>query len=184
MKRYISIFKENLLTLIAYHGSPFDFEEFDISQAGKSNDPGDYGEGIYFDTNDDWAKSYARNGYLFKCELHLKKYIYINFKKYSDFKHDQDSGEIDKYAQNEELQKYIDTLRSVGIHVVENSGRYDKPGETINTFLSVSRRYGAKKIAQALKQHGYDGVVVDYGSTKEIVIFDTDAIEVLNKEKV
>jgi hypothetical protein len=42
MKIYKRIFNESF-SIIAYHGSPYDFDSFDMGKAGSLNDPGDYG---------------------------------------------------------------------------------------------------------------------------------------------
>lgn len=42
---------------------------------------------------------------------------------------------------------------------------------------------GSGNITDYLSWAGYDGVIVDYGKTKEIVVFDTSKIKIINKEK-
>ena len=157
----------------AYHGSPYDFDEFTFKNLGL-NDPGDYGQGFYFDTNKDWAKSYARgqNGTLYFCELHLSNPYYIDFKKYDHYKTKKNKRELTEGEENIELNKYKEALKDGGITTTEDN------------FLSISRKYGSKNITKALEKAGYDGVVVNYGSSKEIVAFDNKKIKILEKNKV
>jgi hypothetical protein len=185
MKIYKRIFNESF-SIIAYHGSPYDFDNFDMGKAGSLNDPGDYGIGIYFDTNKMWARAYIgpsikSKGVLYICEISLKKYYEIDFVLYDKYE-----GEIKRWKReiNPELQKYIDTLVAGGLPIKEISGRENNPGETINNFLSISRRYGSKNITKALEKQGYKGVVVHYGSSDEIVVYDINSIKIIDKENI
>lgn len=183
MKPYRPLFEA--LKLIGYHGTPFDFDSFDEAKIGTRNDPGDYGSGVYFDTDKRQAVAYAAmgpEGFILTCEIYLRRHVYIDFKAYSEFDTRLMKGETAPGEINEELNKFIETLKKGGINIVETVGKYDKWGETFHTFLSISRKYGSDKITQALKKQGYDGVVVDYGHSKEIVVFNPEIITIIKKE--
>lgn len=68
---------------IAYHGSRFDFNQFDISMFGAGEGASGWGHGLYFSENIDDAKEYARKleretgeGRLYKAKIPTKKYFY------------------------------------------------------------------------------------------------------------
>ena len=168
MKFYES-FSNNI---IAYHGTNKNFDEFDISHSGISNDPGDYGKGIYFDTDAEWALSYAHSklGFLLKAEIHLSNPYYINFKKYSSY-----NREFNDNTNNQELIKYINALNEGGAKI--------PPPVKDTTFLTISRTIKAENVTKYLQNQNYDGVIVDYGNSKEIVVFDVNAIIILSKQK-
>ena len=46
---------------IAYHGSPYQFDKFDMSKIGTGEGAQAYGHGLYFAENPDIAKSYQQN---------------------------------------------------------------------------------------------------------------------------
>ena len=47
--------------ITAYHGSPYDFDRFDISKIGTGEGAQAYGRGLYFAQNENVAKSYRDN---------------------------------------------------------------------------------------------------------------------------
>lgn len=170
--------------ITAYHGTNKDFDKFDISFAGTTSDPGDYGEGIYFDTDKGWAASYSNKevGFVITAKIHLQNPLIIDFVPYSEFNRNKSAGEIDRNAIAPEVQKYIDALNLGGANIdVQSLLDYTRGNLT---FLSISRKLGSKNITKYLTAAGYDGVVVNYSkNSSEIVVFDTDKIEIVNKEK-
>ncbi len=167
--KYLKLFEEFNNVIIAYHGTNKDFDNFDLNFTGSSNDDGDFSAGIYFDTNKEWASAYAHKkiGFLITAEIILKKPYCINFKNYSSYK-----KEYNDNRYNPELLKYIKTLKVVFVP--------DKQ----DTFLTISRHFGSDTITDILTKQGYDGVIVDYGNSKEIVVFDSNDINIIKKEKL
>lgn len=161
-------------TLRAYHGTPYIFDHFDLQHSGKQNDPGDYGRGIYFDTDKNWASAYAKgkDRQLLECVLHLHSPYFLDFDKYAkDKRQIAYDGYKTSKAAIEDLVKYKKMLKKGGLDV----------DDEIDNFLSISRRYGANKITEAIKRAGHDGVVVNYGASQEIVVFDPKQIEIINR---
>ena len=161
---------------IGWHGTPCKFDEFDLNHAGKTSDPGDYGKGIYFDTDKAHANAYALcsgggkdDKQLLKCFLALNSPYHIDFDSYH--KEKWSAREHSTHNQNSEIKKYKAMLKSGGLDV----------DDKIDNFLSISRRYGSDKITKAIEQAGHDAVVVDYGSSKEIVVFDPKKIKIIDR---
>lgn len=178
-----SISAKPLNETVAYHGSNTVFDKFDIELAGTSNDPGDYGEGVYFDTDKDWARAYKRNknGQLVTADIQLKNPFIINFVEYSNHRNAKAKGETDKLSVHPELQKYIDALIGGGAELDMETLKKQTYGDV--TFLTISRKLGAKNITKYLKNAGYDGVVVNYGNSSEIVVFDPEDIKIVDIER-
>jgi len=59
----------------AWHGSPHDFQKFDISKAGSTTDEGLLGRAMYFTTSEDAAKLMGRHRY--EVELDIKNPLRI-----------------------------------------------------------------------------------------------------------
>ncbi len=160
-------------SIIAFHGTNKTFDGFDPKYIGTSNDPGDYGAGFYFDSDKSSAAAYGHNaqGTILTAELLLKNPYLINFKEYVNYKRENRYN-----TNNPELTKYMDTLIDGGAPTSIKT-LYDN-------FLSTSRGLGANKVTEYLKNKGYDGVIVDYGNSKEIVVFNPTDIRVTGKEKI
>lgn len=171
MKKYKQLFENYYKTITAYHGSRFDFKKFDLNQTGKTSDLGDYGKAIYFDTDENTARAYTNmnKGILYICNLKLKAYV-IDFKAYSLFKREN------RKLKNPELEKYIEELSNGGLRIPYN--------HDLNSFLSVSRKYGPEKISKAMIRNGYNSILIDYGHSKEIAVFDTNIIEIIQKVNI
>lgn len=169
-------------SIVAYHGTNKDFDAFDMSYAGSTSDPGDYGEGVYFDTDKGWAASYANKevGIIITARINLTNPFVIDFVPYSEFNRKKSSGEIERNQIHVEIQRYIDTLNKGGANIdVKELLQYTNGSLT---FLSISRKLGSKNITKYLLAAGHDGVIVNYGKSKEIAVFDTGKIEILKKE--
>ena len=167
---------------IAYHGTNKGFDKFDVSFAGESNDPGDYGEGIYFDTNKGWAAAYSNKeiGTIIKVKINLTNPYIVDFPSYSEFNNKKSRGEIDRLQIPEELKEYIGVLNTGGANIdIENL--ITQTNGTL-TFLSISRKLGSKNITKFMVNAGHDGIIVNYGKSKEIVVYDIGRIEILKKE--
>jgi hypothetical protein len=171
MKPYKRLFESE--TYKVYHGSKYDFDEFDLGMAGKTSDPGDYGLGIYFDTNIDTAKAYAtmsgKTGTetLYTCTVYTDKYFYINFKEYNRFKQSRES--------NLELDKYKKVLIDSGC---------DDSILGLDSYLSISRKIKPINITKYMLKAGYDSIMIDYGSSREFVAFKSEIIQIIKKERL
>jgi hypothetical protein len=84
------------MAITAYHGSPHDFDRFDLSKIGTGEGAQSYGHGLYFAENEGVAKEYrdqlagqvanpARNQRLSELAREMSKYeIPGQYRKYSD----------------------------------------------------------------------------------------------------
>ena len=171
MKPYKRLFES--LSFKVYHGSKYDFDEFDLDMAGKTSDPGDYGLGIYFDTNIDTAKAYAtmsgKTGTetLYTCTLYSDNYFYIDFKAYREFNMSR--------GQNLELDKYKKVLIDSGC---------DDSINQLDNYLSISRKIKPANITKCMLKAGYDFIMIDYGSSKEFAVFKLEIIQIIKKDRL
>lgn len=147
--------------IIAYHGSPYDFSKFDFKNYGR-NDKGDYGKGVYFDTDKSESIAYvqANKGFLYECELNLVNPYLIDRSLKSN--------------KSEVIKDYVKELRYGGISIDRDE----------NNFVDISRRYGSENITKALTENGYDSVKINWGSSQEIVVFDVKNINIITKHDV
>ena len=170
--------------MIAYHGTPHDFDAFKLKKSGSQNNAGDFGRGIYFTSDKKVAKTYAdeSGGFVLTVELDVKKPYNVDYQKYAEFKQKQDSGEIDRNLINPEVEKYIDVLKKGGIDFSFSDIKDEK--NRVIDFFTISDSLGAKEISEALEKVGHDAVVIEYGSGDESVVFDDSQTEIIKKEKV
>lgn len=67
---------------IVYHGTPHDFENFDLGKAGTATDSGMFGKGFYFTNNATEAYQYSRgSGIIKEAHLDMKNPYIINSAK-------------------------------------------------------------------------------------------------------
>jgi hypothetical protein len=170
--------------IIAYHGTPHEFDKFKLQKSGSQNNAGDFGRGIYFSTDKKVAETYANdsNGFILTVELSVKNPYAIDYEKYSSYKTKQEKGEIDRNLINPEVQKYIDVLKSGGA----DFGLSDVKNQETRAidFLSISDNFGAKEISKCLEKEGYDAIIIKYGSGDEIVVFDDNQTKITKREKL
>lgn len=109
--------------MIAYHGTNKDFETFDVSFAGSYSDPGDYGRGIYFDTDKEWAATYSNEkvGYIITAEINLSKPYIIDFVEYKQFKDKIKQGEVSRLSPSPQIESYVQALNRGGADINLNN---------------------------------------------------------------
>lgn len=170
--------------ILAYHGTPHDFDKFKLKKSGSQNNAGDFGKGLYFSTDKDVAKTYANDsgGFVLTVELFVENPYIIDYEKFSKFEMEQSAGKLDRNLVNPEVQKYIDVLKNGGGDFVLSDVK-NKDNRKID-FLSISDMFGAKEISDCLENEGYDAVVVKYGSGNEIVVFDDKQTKIVKKEQI
>ena len=73
-------------TMVAYHGSPYSFDEFSTSQIGTGEGVTGWGYGIYFTESEEDAEDYARKlereedeGVVYTVEIPHKKYYFNSY---------------------------------------------------------------------------------------------------------
>lgn len=68
----------------AYHGSPHDFDKFDVSKAGATTDEGQLGRGLYFSTDPRVAEAFPHK---YEANVHLQQPLTLDM---------DDLGRLDK----------------------------------------------------------------------------------------
>lgn len=101
-----------------YHGTNKEFDKFDLSKSGSSNDYGMYGKGIYLTNNKSVAKAFGgKGGHVKEIETNFKNPLYIknikhekqvmrDFKKSHNVQMADKSGRPSKEFSNE-FRKYL-----------------------------------------------------------------------------
>lgn len=162
----------------AYHGTGNgEFDIFDNSKIGTGVDSqltgrGDFGEGHYFTTNIDDAKSYAENSGGAKptvIEVKLENQKPADFRKITEY---------DK--------TFRDELKARGENILNNDGEasriaFEKTGITeaeYDVLVDLNKKsqeeYFTKNIQEELANKGFDSLISQNG---EIVIFDPTLIK-------
>lgn len=123
-----------------YHGTNKEFDKFDLSKSGSSNDHGMYGKGIYLTNNKNVAKAFGgKRGHIKQVETTFKNPLYIKNRKH-------------------EKQVMRDFNKSNDIKATNGSEKYPKPTKE---FSDKFREYLINK--------GYDGYIssISKGPHKE-----------------
>lgn len=154
--------------LIAYHGSKYRFNNFDLSRLGSAQDYGTLGNGIYFTLDQEVAAHYAGSGgYIYKCRLNLNKPYIID---------------------NKEKERVLTTAQYAGI---------DELCYSLNLSLSDESTYQDSRVVKAIQENNkkffkqYDGCIAYWSQIPDIVldndevcVFDTSAIEIIECTQV
>ena len=165
---------------VYYHGTPHDFEWFDLNAIGSGNDT--EGPGIYFSTDLTDARSYAfPNGYVWTVRLHLRGLLPL-------------SGPVNRRQAEQMLREapdLVDDLTNwdenpkkafqIALNGMLSQGSPKEVFEQI--WYDFYRRKPALWLEKLVK-FGYDGFIVGRsGQTKHAVVFNLDSIEVVKKER-
>ena len=100
MVENLNFHSKGIFNEILYHGSHWDFDEFDENKIGRTTDAGWYSKGFYF-TNTPEQASYYGN-YVYKCNITLNNPLYTkasnkyNFRKELNLSDDTTPEEITK----------------------------------------------------------------------------------------
>ena len=111
-------------TVRAFHGSPRDFQNFDMAQAGTVTDPGLLGKGAYFSTDRNVAAQFPRQ---YQAELGISNPLQVEMTKWGQDKkqivksalglsHDATAAEITKAAQARGYDSVVMDYSPLGYH--------------------------------------------------------------------
>lgn len=154
--------------LVVYHGTGEDFDTFDPDRAGSNIDSGWLGKGIYASDNQETGSSYASLGLnLIKSPQVMPLYFSIKRPFYWGTK---TRGIRDLVLQGKSLPTEIHDA------VIQRTGFEVNPdGEShIN---AADEKMLAEAITAELKERGYDGIIAETTTGKEIVAFNPSQIK-------
>jgi hypothetical protein len=184
----------------AYHGSPYEFDEFDLKKigtgeakiyGGKEGHIGgkgaEYGHGIYLTDSEDTAKHYKEKlskpgqGYLYEAHIAPEKKNFLNWEKSLS---EQDpsvrdilinsriSGKVPPQIEIEAKYKNIDPLEHYKNVLGSTTGEQFYKSE-------ASMQGDAAKASSALNNLGIPGIIVPHGErSNSYVVFDPKHIKV------
>ena len=117
--------------LVVYHATDADFTVFDKAKQGSANDPGVWGSGFYFDTDQEFAEEFGSKS----------KPYYLNITNPLRTTYDADCHVV------------AGIFRRAGIDIPFKI----KPDTSLLQFI---KKFGNRKFSDALQALGYDGVIV------------------------
>lgn len=145
----------------AYHGSPNEFERFDINKAGSNRDPGALGRALYFSTDNVVAEGSIDRG-----------------KRYGGYPH---KYEVDITPRNPLMLEHPGPGASWSAKMDALSKQLGlEPPKTKEEWATWADT--ASKVA---RERGHDAIVYDYAPMnykhKEIAVLDDSIIDILRK---
>lgn len=117
--------------LVVYHATDADFTVFDKAKQGSANDPGVWGSGFYFDTDQSFAEEFGSKS----------KPYYLNITNPLRTAYDADCHVV------------AGIFRRAGIDIPFKI----KPDTSLLQFI---KKFGNRKFSDTLQALGYDGVIV------------------------
>lgn len=158
--------------MYVYHGSPAKFEAFDYAKVGTQGTA--EGKGFYFTDSELVARTYGRDGFLYKVEWLGKKSLSSTEMTISR----QDFGLFLKKMdeENEYLSNWGDVACSGQETVLEWAleGEYDSSENDVDLISGVSNASGDLELTLRLlhEMFGYDSIIAspEWGGTQTIYI--------------
>ena len=197
--KYLKLFESFNIT-IAYHGTPNGgFDKFDYDKRGTGADQngyGDWGNGFYFTTSKKTAIAYAEG--LTEHGMGNKPYVYtVNLKINNPFSFEK------LYQFDKDFWKKIEQNKNSGRKKLEGN-LLNITDEEYNELLVKNNTSEAEidfmrdlegdlgdnwadfDVAAKLKDKGYDSIIAKKDSLhgNEIVVFDSEQIQILKKEPI
>ncbi len=174
----------------AYHGSPHDFDAFDLSKIGAGEGAQAYGHGLYFADAEDVAKTYrdklkgADGGHMYEVHLKANPDDFLDWDKplssQSETVRNAVTGGVDPFLggliQKEPGGKAHQTLRDLAakgkLPGVDGGDSWDK-SEAVSAYLADKGVPGIRYLDQASRATGE--------GTRNYVVFDPATIEIMRK---
>lgn len=136
-----------------YHGTRSDFEKFDVKKIGSQTDEGFYGRGFYFAKNKAMAEIAPHGGATKVME------IYPTYK-------------------NPFIIKKSDSVQDIAERLRIDPDTLDKSEYEGIVRPKYRNGFGSASFGSAVKENGYDAVIVDRGEKgSEVLIFDAENIK-------
>jgi hypothetical protein len=181
---------EVLKTIRAYHGSPHDFDKFDLSKIGTGEGRQGFGHGLYFAEKEDVAKSYRdlgqQPGKMYEVDIRADPEKMLNW----DAPLSAQPSVVQDLARNADLSHLKPGNRSrvmlENFRAGTEQANYPATGHTLHNALSD---YGGKPdpvFSRYLQDHGFPGIrYVDRSPASEgssnYIIFNPDIVEIRRK---
>jgi hypothetical protein len=132
-----------LSPLVAYHGSPYSFDKFDISKVGTGEGAQAYGHGIYFAEDPKIAKNYKKTT---SYQNAVREFT-------SELPEDADFSEIMDLADSGKLSKSVTNV----IKELQNNDwlGFDYPSQAINAAFRNSKNFDmSPELVDAIENYG------------------------------
>lgn len=170
-----------LLEMMAYHGSKADFDQFSLAYIGTGSGAQEFGYGIYLTLDPDVAYGYG--GVIYTVEIpdpNQATYLYYNDPIPKDIYTNIIQSIVDwrkmvysdEYEDEQSIEELIQELHDV---MPPKEGRY---------LMYNLHRYVDEKsyAAKLLCNCGVTGYFYNNGKADNVIIFDTKAIKIVNKD--
>lgn len=153
-----------------YHGTHYDFDEFDIEKFGTNEKRGDYiGKAIYFSQHESTAKKYIKeeNGRIIQAKLSIKNPLIVD-----------DDFNMKDFIKNIKVPTEFKSIYGDGLS-----------GASIQELYWYTE-LNADDISEYVRSEGYDGLIdLKYGqaaviSPKQINIIDSYFVSRKNNQKL
>lgn len=151
-----------LSPLIAYHGSPYSFDKFDISKVGTGEGAQAYGHGIYFAESPELAKTYKKTT---SYQNVVRQFV-------NELPEDADFGEVIDLANSGKLSKPMS-------NVIKELGNndwlgFDYPSQAINAAFRNGKNFDmSPELVSAIEDYG-NIYKVDIPDSKIATFLDWD----------
>ena len=176
----------------AYHGSPHQFDKFDISKIGTGEGAQAYGHGLYFAENEAVARGYRdaltpgnTRGHMYEVRLNADPAKMLDFNKPLR----EQSEAVQALARTGDISKSISQTRGM-MEMFRRGAEQPHNPATGQTLYRAISDYGDNAVGatEAMTRAGIPGIqYLDAGSravgdgTRNFVIFDPSRIEILRR---
>jgi hypothetical protein len=182
--KFSNLLNEAYNSIIAYHGSPYNFDQFDINKVGSSEQGDKYGYGLYFALDKELAIWYAKDSTLKFHEdglnLYEVKLIQPNLEHWDNFISHRLYENVISKLEDLNLEEDIEEFKEN-----QMEGGYDIwTGRELYEWLEYTVE-GKKGASNFLKDLDVDGFMVESDPRGKIVtIFNDEIIKIIDKNKI
>lgn len=184
---FSSLLQEGLESVTVYHGSPYNFNSFDVEKVGSGDGLSKYGWGLYFTDNKKLAISYAKDLTLKMHEDGFNLYtVRLIQPSLLDWDNTMEHWLFNSVIRGLNMEGLEDEVEEF---IEENNEEYGYnlwTGRELYEWLETA--VGGKKEASKflLKYAEVDGFITksDYRDGTIYTIFNDEIIKILNKEKI
>jgi len=166
-----------------YHGSISKFKAFNYQNIGIANGT-ESGRGLYFTDDMDYAKSYAKHGYLYHVTIEIKKLLIAE-------KRTIKRSEIAKILKgNLDMLDNWGDVDYEGLHTVFNRAvnAYDEESNDLDLINVLGHDMyqddWINYFKAVRKVLGYDGLITRGGRSDHYIVFNPDQVKINKVEKL
>ena len=170
--------------LVLYHGSPADFDSFDLSFLGSGWAQQTYGYGIYLTDDKKAAEGYSQGGYVYTVRVNGTR----RFLTYSKDINKQEATRIARNFYNYYLKTEYgkEAYKGYESEFWENECKYIAEavdgGDVYGTIANILG--DDKEASEFLHGLGYTGLIWKDKSITNYVVFSDRDVEIIDKTKV